>query len=210
MPIEAIYFDIGETLVDRSREYAAVAHELGVTPHTFSAVFGAVIAGGGSVDDVFARFGLTRQDARGLASVPKLSEADLYPDARRTLAQLRADGLRVSIVGNQPAGFAAELRDLELPADEIATSADWGVAKPDPAFFARVLESAGRPGGRVAYVGDQLDNDIAPALAAGLQAVRIRRGPWGALTSDPALEARCLAVIDRLDELPPLIARLAG
>jgi hypothetical protein len=42
--IEAIVFDVGETLIDESREYGTWADWLGVPRHTFSAVFGAVIA----------------------------------------------------------------------------------------------------------------------------------------------------------------------
>ena len=47
-------------------------------------------------------------------------------------------------------------------------------------------------------MGDRVDNDILPALAAGLVAVHIRRGPWGLLHETPpgAIEIRSL------DELP--------
>jgi FMN phosphatase YigB (HAD superfamily) len=31
----------------------------------------------------------------------------------------------------------------------------------------------------IAYVGDRLDNDIAPAAHSGLVTVWVRRGPWG-------------------------------
>jgi FMN phosphatase YigB (HAD superfamily) len=210
MPICAVYFDIGETLIDRTREYAAIAKYLNVSPHTFSSVFGAVISAGGDVDDVLARFGLDRASVRQLADVPPLAEADLYCDARPTLRRLRDQGLRVGIVGNQPASVTAELRALKLPADEVATSADWGVAKPDPSFFGRVIASAGAPPGEIVYVGDQIDNDVLPALAAGLQAVRVLRGPWGALMRDRDAESRCLAVVDNLDELPGLLTRELG
>jgi hypothetical protein len=42
--IDAVVFDVGETLVDETREYGTWADWLGVPRHTFSAVFGAVIA----------------------------------------------------------------------------------------------------------------------------------------------------------------------
>ena len=42
--VKAVVFDVGETLVDESREYGAWADWLGVPRHTFSSVFGAVIA----------------------------------------------------------------------------------------------------------------------------------------------------------------------
>ena len=44
--IKAVVFDVGETLVDETREYGTWAEWLGVPPHAFSAVFGAVIAFG--------------------------------------------------------------------------------------------------------------------------------------------------------------------
>jgi hypothetical protein len=44
--IKSVVFDVGETLVDESREYGAWADWLGIPRHTFSAVFGAVIAMG--------------------------------------------------------------------------------------------------------------------------------------------------------------------
>jgi FMN phosphatase YigB (HAD superfamily) len=37
--------------------------------------------------------------------------------------------------------------------------------------------------GEIAYVGDRLDNDIAPAAQAGLFTVWMRRGPWGYILS---------------------------
>jgi hypothetical protein len=44
--IGSIFFDVGETIVDESREYGTWADWLGIPRHTFSAVFGAVIARG--------------------------------------------------------------------------------------------------------------------------------------------------------------------
>ena len=44
MVVDAVVFDVGETLVDETREYGTWADWLGVPRHAFSAVFGAVIA----------------------------------------------------------------------------------------------------------------------------------------------------------------------
>ena len=66
-----------------------------------------------------------------------------------------------------------------MTGDFVATSSDWGVAKPDPAFFARLVAELGLDAGSIAYVGDRVDYDIVPAAAAGLFAVHLRRGPWG-------------------------------
>ncbi len=83
------------------------------------------------------------------------------------------------IAGNQPIEAEAALARLQVPADLIATSAGWGVAKPDPAFFERVINAAGEQADCIAYVGDRMDNDVLPARAAGMVAVLLRRGPWG-------------------------------
>jgi hypothetical protein len=45
--IGAVFFDVGETIIDETREYGKWADWLGVPRRTFSAVFGAVIASGG-------------------------------------------------------------------------------------------------------------------------------------------------------------------
>ena len=57
----------------------------------------------------------------------------------------------------------------------IATSDDWGVSKPDPGFFRRMLEVTPGSADEILYVGDRLDNDI-----------RARRWPWAADGTDPA------------------------
>jgi hypothetical protein len=45
--IRAVVFDVGECLVDETREYGTWADWLGVPRHTFAAMFGAVIARAG-------------------------------------------------------------------------------------------------------------------------------------------------------------------
>ena len=49
----------------------------------------------------------------------------------------------------------------------------------------RKAEAAGFDAPDVMYVGDRVDNDVAPALAFGMAAVHIRRGPWGYLHETP-------------------------
>ncbi len=54
--IRAVVFDVGETLVDETTEYGTWADWLDVPRHTFSAVFGAVIAMGKDYREVFQHF----------------------------------------------------------------------------------------------------------------------------------------------------------
>ncbi len=224
---DAVVFDIGETLLDRTREYAAWADFFGVPAHTFSAVFGAMIARGATVAEVLESF--DRRDGEhsdsdsdsdsprsvferrvDAGAAIRLDERDLYPDAARTIRALKARGLVVGIAGNQPAAVSEQLRELDLGADFIGSSTEWGVAKPRPEFFERVAREAGTTPARTVYVGDQVDNDVRAPQRAGLASVRILRGPWGYLTRDAEAEAGCLAVIRSLDELVPLLGAATG
>ena len=212
-PIHAVFFDVGECLVDESREYGTWADWLGVPRHTFSAVFGAVIARGLDYRETFQVFRpgfdlAEERERRAAAGQPESFGAEnLYPDARHCLAELRKLGLRVGIAGNQTARAEQILKALDLPVDVIGTSDGWGVEKPSPAFFERLIDEAGVPADQVLYVGDRLDNDIRPAQAAGIQTALIRRGPWGHILRDAAIEERCLFQLTNLAELPALVAR---
>ena len=81
--------------------------------------------------------------------------------------------------------------------------------KPAPAFFAKVVSECGYPPEQIAYVGDRLDNDVRPALAAGMRAVFLRRGPWGFIHARHPDTRRAALTIDSLEELPQLLEPIA-
>jgi HAD superfamily hydrolase (TIGR01549 family) len=211
--LEAVFFDVGETIVDESREYGTWADWLGVPRHTFSAVFGAVIARGGDYRETFQHFRpgfdlAVERERRAAAGQPEwFGEENLYPDTRPCLTALREHGLRVGLAGNQTARAEGILRSLDLPVDVIGTSDGWGVEKPTPAFFERVVVEAGCAPDAVLYVGDRLDNDIRPAQPLGLQTAVIQRGPWGYILDNQEVLDRCLFRLDSLAELPELLAK---
>lgn len=221
MPIRAIWFDVGETLIDESREYGTWADWLGVPRHTFSAMFGAVIARGEDYRQVFQHFRpdfdlkqerQVRLDA-GIGEF--LNGHDLYPDARPCLQALRDAGFFVGVAGNQTARAGRFLRELNLPCDLLATSDEWGIAKPDAEFFDQLVAVSGHERNEIAYVGDQLDNDIAPAARAGLFTIWVRRGPWGYVeeAGEPCLPAHIpdtapAMVVGSLAELASELQRL--
>jgi FMN phosphatase YigB (HAD superfamily) len=183
--LRAAVFDFGETLLSEERAWGVWADWIGVTHQELFAALGATVAG--RYPHVHAlelcRPGFDLKSAlaeRLAAGVPRHEELyDLYPDAAGALARLRSAGVRVGIVGNQPAGAERSVAALVVEGDFVATSSDWGVAKPDPAFFARLVDDLGLEAGSIAHVGDRVDNDIVPAAAAGLFTVHLRRGPWG-------------------------------
>ncbi len=215
-PVRAVVFDVGETLVDETRVWLEWADRVAVPRLTFLAVLGAVIERGGDHREPFA---MLRPDLDLDAEVRRLTETgqrndvvrgDLYPDAEPTLAALHAAGFRLGIVGNQPARTEALFRELDVPIELVASSATWGVNKPDPAFFERIVEELELPPGQIAYVGDRLDNDVRPAARAGMLAIFIRRGPWGWIQAGRTDPPEAAMTIERLDELLSALGAVAG
>ena len=199
-----VCLDVGETLIDETRIWSLWADELGVPRLTFLAALGAVIARGGEHRDVFPIFGADDWRQR-LPAVERayggFTDADLYPDAHRAFAGLAQRGYRLAIVANQPEVRAEQLRALGFDAEVMAMSDGMGVSKPDSAFFDHALGLMGSPEpAAVAYVGDRVDNDVLPSIAAGMRAVWLRRGPWGVIQRLPE-SARPALVVDSLDEL---------
>jgi HAD superfamily hydrolase (TIGR01549 family) len=211
--IRAVFFDVGEVIVDESREYGTWADWLGVPRHTFSAVFGAVIARGQDYRETFQYFQpgfdlATERQRRAEAGQPEgFAEENLYPDVRPCLEALRPLGVRVGLAGNQTSRTEPVLKSLALPVDVIGTSDGWGVEKPALEFFSRVVEEADCPAESVLYVGDRIDNDLGPAQRAGLATALVKRGPWGYILNDDRVTQRCLFILQSLSELPELLRR---
>ncbi|HET7521385.1 MAG TPA: HAD family hydrolase [Candidatus Limnocylindria bacterium] len=201
-----VCLDVGETLIDETRVWSVWADVLAIPRLTFMAALGAVIARGGEHRDVFGVFGLEESAWRGRmpeveARYGGFRAEDLYPDALPAIQALAAAGYRLAVLANQPAARTAELRGLGIAPEVIAMSDEMGIAKPDPAFFTRALElMGGAAPGDVAYVGDRVDNDVLPAMAAGMRAVWLRRGPWGHIQELPP-DMRPALVVQSLDEL---------
>ncbi|MFE5736698.1 HAD family hydrolase [Streptomyces celluloflavus] len=216
--IRAVIFDVGECLVDETREYGTWADWLGVPRHTFAAMFGAVIAQGRDYREVFQEFqpGFdldAQREARAQAGKPEhFNESDLYPDVRPVLAELRSDGLWLGIAGNQTVRAGRILRSFFADdVDLIGTSDDWGVSKPDPLFFQRVADAVPFDIREILYVGDRVDNDLRPAVAAGMRTALVHRGPWATIQWRTA-DARDLPTfrVESLAELPAGIRKFNG
>ncbi|MFV8054608.1 HAD family hydrolase [Mycobacterium sp. 48b] len=193
-------FDVGETLVDETRMWTALAQRLGLTPFTLCGVVGALIAMGKDHHDLWDVIGVDRP-AAGVDP----GQSDLYPDALECVAAVRQLGLAVGVAGNQPAVIEQVLSADGLEADFVASSAAWGVAKPDPAFFIRVISEARVPAESILYVGDRIDNDMLPARAAGMRTVFVRRGPWGYLHALKEEAALADLRVDSLQELTAIM-----
>jgi FMN phosphatase YigB (HAD superfamily) len=136
------------------------------------------------------------------------------PGAHEALRRLHPR-YRLVIATNAEESGAPEVRaalarvGLDGLVDDIVTSRDVGVRKPDPAFFAAALrvgfaDRAPLPG-RAVMVGDSWENDVVGAAAAGLRTIWLRdpgaRRPEGATAPD--------AEIAHMSQLPEALGELA-
>ncbi len=188
MAVSAVVFDVGETLIDETGMWERAAATAGVPAFTLMGVLGGLAARGEHHTRVWELLGVEQP-------VSTWDPDEFYADAIPCLSSLREQGILVGAAGNVPAGHEEPLRDH---VDLLGSSGAWGVEKPAAGFFERIVKEMRLPAAEIAYVGDRVDNDVRPALAAGMVAVHIRRGPWGHLHEPPAEAIR----IRSLSELP--------
>jgi FMN phosphatase YigB (HAD superfamily) len=207
MGVRAVFFDVGETIIDETRLWEAWADWLGVPRLTFMGVLGGMIERDQHhltvLEHFRSGFDLAGERAarRAAGQAFHLEKMDLYPDAIPAMEALKLAGYFVGVAGNQPLAAEERLRSFGLPADVIVSSERLGVEKPSLAFFARLADLASLDPSEMAYVGDRLDNDVIPAREAGMKSIFIRRGPWGHLHGTRPEASRADATIDSLSQL---------
>ena len=199
-------FDVGGVLVDETRMWRGWAQALGLPFDTVWDALRLDIAQGLSHRHTLQRL-CPGQDIMAIRRARLAGDApletDLYPDVRPAFAALRAAGARIGIAGNQPLEAKPALEALSLGADFIATSAGWGVQKPDARFFAQIVQACGAPPAALTYVGDRVDNDVLPALAAGMRAAFLPRGLWAGVGVSPvAALPGLLALVQPRETIP--------
>lgn len=215
---EVVCLDVGEVLVDETRVWTVWADLLGVSPFALHAVMGAAIVQG-QPHTAALPYVAPNLDWEDLQEEHErvfggLGRRDLYPDVTGCLRALHDRGFRVVLAGNQPAVRREQLAALDLTCDHVTTSEHLGADKPDPAFFAALLDTVNdlfgvAIPGRTLYVGDRVDNDVLPALECGLRVCWLRRGPWGLLHDLPDGTVPDL-VLEGLGELPELLTTWRG
>jgi HAD superfamily hydrolase (TIGR01509 family) len=133
------------------------------------------------------------------------------PDASELVRALDRQGIPVALVTNsarRAESWASYLREgSDLPFRVVVSSADLGVAKPDPTIFREAARQLAVPPAELLHVGDRWELDVVGAQAAGCGAV-LYRGLWGTypaglygdLPSPPA-DLGAIRVVDRLVDL---------
>ena len=103
----------------------------------------------------------------------------LYPRVNQTLIELMKLGISRTVISDAPK-MEVWLRIVSLGLhhyfDEIITSEDFGVKKPDPKPFRRALEVLGTRGEETLMIGDWPDRDIKGAKGAGIRTVWAKYG----------------------------------
>ena len=203
LALKAVFFDVGETLVDETRWWSEHARRIDVSPIVLAATLGMTIERG---EDHRAVWGYLGHPVPSGDDEVGYIAADLYPDVLTCLAALRADGFFVALAGNQGASLERDLRGFDLEVNLVSSSAGLGVRKPAVEFFERLVALTKFAPAQCAYVGDRVDFDVRPANAAGLTTIHVRRGPWGRLQSG---SDEADLGIDSLAELPTALRSLS-
>lgn len=141
----------------------------------------------------------------------------VYPDARETLAALKARGLALALMSNATddtfVGAIMHRYGLAEFLDPLLTSAGVGARKPDPRAFAPILDAWGFKPREVVMVGDAPSFDILGAHRAGLRAILIEnRWPELPPPHRPFPDAALMtpdACIIQLAELPATLDALS-
>ena len=173
--VKWLFFDIGSTLVDETKVYDDIFQKIAV-------------AAGVSVEDVKTQaIEFYKQNKRGHKEVMRLLGVDypewspeyeeLYPDTAKCLQVLR-EKYHLGIIANQIPGAEKRLEGMGIRQyfDLIVSSAEEGVAKPDPRIFNIALTRAGCTPEQAVMIGDRIDNDIVPAKQMGMKTVWIKQG----------------------------------
>lgn len=173
--VEWLFFDIGSTLVDETKVYDDIFQKIAV-------------AAGVSAEYVKnMAIGFYRQNKRGHREVMRLLGVEypewsplyeeLYPDTVKCLEVLEKK-YHLGIIANQIPGAEKRLEGMGIRRyfDLIVTSAEEGVAKPDPGIFRIALNRAGCAPEQAVMIGDRIDNDIVPAKQMGMKTVWIKQG----------------------------------
>ena len=142
-----------------------------------------------------------------------LESFELRPDCKETLDVLRGRGLHVGVVSNIDDDYLGPMirqAELDTRLDSWTSSEEAASCKPDSRIFEHALAKAGMEPGRVVFVGDSREHDVAGARAMGMTTVLITEpdaSPPGEGVGDAPEPDH---VIQRLGELLVLVDGAEG
>jgi putative hydrolase of the HAD superfamily len=165
----------------------------------------------GLLRDGFRRLGRTVDESEIQAALAGYATAvdgwaQVFPDSRATLIELRARGYCLGLLSNT--WWAAGWHNADLAAhglagllDELVDTSELPHSKPHASVFLEAASRLGVPPAACVMIGDRPIDDVFGATRAGMRAVwKWNDRPWSARkTVDPA------AIVQTLSELPPLL-----
>ncbi|NTF41848.1 HAD family hydrolase [Rhizobium rhizogenes] len=194
--IEAVMFDLDETLIDRRAALKAFLPDQferfrdqlqGVTLQAFEATFLA-LEKEGLVDKqkLYPRLAADL-DIDSHCGARLLSDfqthyphfAKLSIGALETLVALRVRGLKTAIISNghtEVQSAKIEITGLRNNVDLVVISEDVGLRKPDPRIFQLTAERLGVTPARCIFVGDNPEADVIGAQASGMTGIFYNAG----------------------------------
>jgi len=128
---------------------------------------------------------------------------EAFAEVPAVLDELRGRGHMLAVVSNWDVSLHGVLRATGLASriDVVVTSAELGVAKPDPRPFEAALELLGAEAAIALHAGDSVDEDVAGARVAGVAPVLVWRDRAVAAPSAPG--AAVVADLTGLLDLVP-------
>ena len=191
MPIQAVIFDMYETLITQfcSPLYygTEIARDLGLRPEEFlpgwRATEEARATGKLTFEETMGRLmkahGIYTPEAHRRVVDQRIAiQADcfchLHPDIEPMLSALRERGIRIGLITNCFSEEATLIRESGLFPYFDAHCLSWeeGVRKPDPAIYRTCLRKLGIAPENCLYVGDGGSQELEAARAFGMQAVQ--------------------------------------
>lgn len=201
--IQWLFFDIGSTLVDEDKAYEA---------RIKTAISGKKISYQLFYDKMLSYFkenkkgDLEALNFYGLERPAWRTDLEtLYPQTKEILDQLGQE-YKLGIIANQLPGLEERLKDFGILDyfSAIFSSADLGLAKPDPAIFRLALQKTNCLPQQAIMIGDRLDNDIVPARRIGMKTIWIKQG-FGRLAQVKNLEEGADWTVEKLTDLLPIL-----
>lgn len=133
----------------------------------------------------------------------------LFDDVLPVMEHIRSLGLRTGVVINGASDSQREkLRATEALhwLDAVVTSAEVGIAKPDPRIFRIALQQLGASPQNTLHIGDTPATDVAGAQATGLKAVWVNRKKRQLETTAPPPDYE----VSSFSDLVPLLSSRGG
>jgi putative hydrolase of the HAD superfamily len=173
--LNAVLFDLDNTLVDRNRAFRACVNAHFRDPAVRAELLQLDHGGRGDREALFRIWSRRSGMAMNQGILGRLLAERLQPDlALIEVLRILATTLKLGIITNgggetQRQKFLAAGLAKVIPHHRVWVSAEIGKGKPDPAIFLLASQALGELPENCLYIGDHEPDDLAGAMAAGMR-----------------------------------------